>query len=162
MRCLPLVILAAVLIAGFAWFLRSEGGGQPTAGYQLTIRSETGTLLWHVPVSLGERVTLRYIHSVARRPVEETFLVEDNHLLLVETVFDSFGAGLPTEPDPGARMYLDEETHTLHIIGMARSFPVIRQRVGSIAAHQLMVRDQMVPLASLAEAGALVNIQVER
>lgn len=119
-------------------------------------------LLWHVPVSIGERVTLYYIHSVAQRPVKEIFLVEDGRLLLIETTFDSFGAGLPTEPDPGARMYLDEREHTLHITGMARPFPVIRQRVGSIAAHRLMVRDQTVALASLAEAGTLVNIQVER
>ncbi|UFJ39978.1 DUF1850 domain-containing protein [Brevibacillus humidisoli] len=54
------------------------------------------TLLGALPFSLGERFTVEWVHSVELTPWRETYtLGESGGLLLVETAFRSFGAGVP-------------------------------------------------------------------
>lgn len=43
----------------------------------------------------GEIFGIEYIHSVEQSPVLENFLVEDKDIILVDTYFHSYGAGLP-------------------------------------------------------------------
>ncbi|MDP3284544.1 MAG: DUF1850 domain-containing protein, partial [Desulfobacterales bacterium] len=48
-----------------------------------------------VRMQSGEEFTISFIHSVNRRPVYDTLRVESNHLVIVRSRFDSFGAGMP-------------------------------------------------------------------
>ncbi|MDV2684970.1 DUF1850 domain-containing protein [Alkalihalophilus lindianensis] len=49
-------------------------------------------------INVGDQWTIKWIHSVEKTPWEETYEVsEDGSLRLVETVFYSFGAGVPHE-----------------------------------------------------------------
>ncbi|MBU1180587.1 MAG: DUF1850 domain-containing protein, partial [Proteobacteria bacterium] len=43
----------------------------------------------------GEEFTISFIHSVNRRPVYDTLRVESDHLVIVRSRYDSFGAGMP-------------------------------------------------------------------
>ncbi len=59
-----------------------------------------------------EIFTVAYTHSVELCPVTETYLIKGNRIILTETYFESFGAGLPaTTPytfeikDKGFRIY---------------------------------------------------------
>ena len=42
-----------------------------------------------------ETFTISYTHSVELCPVTETYLIKDREIILTETYFESFGAGLP-------------------------------------------------------------------
>jgi hypothetical protein len=44
---------------------------------------------------IGEEVVLSFVHSVNRRPVYDTLRLETDHLVIVRSRFDSFGAGMP-------------------------------------------------------------------
>ena len=59
-----------------------------------------------------ESFTVLYTHSVELCPVTETYIIENDHIILTETYFESYGAGLPaTTPykfektDKGFRIY---------------------------------------------------------
>jgi len=43
----------------------------------------------------GEEFVLSFIHSVNKRPVYDTLRIEGDHLLIVKSRYDSFGAGMP-------------------------------------------------------------------
>ena len=47
-------------------------------------------------VQSGDEFTISWIHSVEKTPWRETYQIADNgELLLIETAFQSFGAGVP-------------------------------------------------------------------
>ncbi|MCQ4922633.1 DUF1850 domain-containing protein [Tissierella carlieri] len=59
-----------------------------------------------------ESFTIEYTHSVQLTPVSETYIINGNDIILVESYFQSYGAGLPsTTPyefeitDKGFRIY---------------------------------------------------------
>ena len=43
---------------------------------------------------------LSFVHSVNRRPVYDTLRVERDHLVIVRSRYDSFGAGMPEASTP--------------------------------------------------------------
>lgn len=60
----------------------------------------------------GDKFTIAYTHSVELCPVTESYLIKNNRIILTETYFESYGAGLPaTTPytfefkDKGFRIY---------------------------------------------------------
>ena len=60
----------------------------------------------------GQSFTVLYTHSVELCPVTETYIIENEDIILTETYFESYGAGLPaTTPykfektDRGFRIY---------------------------------------------------------
>lgn len=46
-------------------------------------------------VKEGASFTVAYTHSVQLCPVTETYVIKDGEIILTETYFESFGAGLP-------------------------------------------------------------------
>lgn len=75
----------------------------------VTVRPARGIgLLWAAPAGAGTACTLTWTHTVSRRPVSETYLVEaDRRLRLQEMVFDQEGPNLPSEPEEGATWRLE-------------------------------------------------------
>lgn len=127
----------------------------------LEVRSRGGRLLFGRPVKLHERVTLNYIHSVARRPVDEVWEVASPGVLILrETIYDSFGAGLPADLAPGEALELKDGR--LRISGMDRRLPVVGLAVGRTAEHTLIFAGGSVRLADVSPPGSLVEIRVAR
>jgi hypothetical protein len=131
--------------------------------YTLEIRAEeTGALLWRDTLCPAQTLTLRYVHSINKRPVEEIFRATDDGLLLTGVVYDSFGVGMPTEPDPGATLTLDYASGKIRITGMTRRFAPLRLRVGSVAEQELIIGSQRLRLDTLAQPTTLLSLSVTR
>jgi hypothetical protein len=131
--------------------------------YALEIRAdETGALLWRHPLCPERPLTLRYIHSINKRPVEEIFRATDDGLLLIGVVYDSFGVGMPTEPDPGATLSLDYASGKIRITGMTRRFAPLRLRVGSVAEQELILGAQQFRMDALAPPTTLLALNTSR
>ncbi len=56
---------------------------------------KTGEYLKSWRIKDGEVFAIEYIHSVEQSPVLENFLVDKGDIILLDTYFHSFGAGLP-------------------------------------------------------------------
>ncbi|MGH2374721.1 MAG: DUF1850 domain-containing protein [bacterium] len=114
------------------------------------VEARTDRVLWRRAVEPGERVELRYIHSVERTPVIEEFRAERHGLRLVAMRFYSQGAGLPTEG------YTREGDQ--FVLRTNRRIGTLPLRVSSIAGHRLRVGAVDVDLAALAGDGAAVAL----
>lgn len=118
----------------------------------------SGQVLWCAPVRMGEEFVLSFIHSVNRRPVFDTLRAQGDHLVIVKSVFDAFGAGMPdvsTEEGqlsvmPGGWLQWDVNRPVTEII----------LRVGEVADHTLTFRTEQFALADLAEPGTAIVFRV--
>lgn len=128
----------------------------------LEIRAQQdGRLLSAGQVQSGSIVILRFTHSVARRPVDELWEVSEKEILILrETVYDSFGAGLPTDLGPGEKMTVQEGW--IRIYNMDRVLPSVKLAVGTVADHHLFYGAQQLRLSELTAPGTLITIEVTR
>lgn len=131
---------------------------------RLTFRVEgmrSGVCLYQAPVKEGDEFTLEFVHSIERTPVKEIFRIEgDGKIYLVETEYESFGAGLPTMPDEGAKSVV--EGGKIRITGMRREIEPFLVAVSPVPGHVLTVGGEEVVLASLAKPGTGLRIRVVR
>jgi hypothetical protein len=108
----------------------------------------------------GDEFVLCFVHSVNRRPVYDTLRVEDGHLVIVRSRFDSFGAGMPeTSTQDG----------TLTVAGdgwlewtVNRPAPEVTVRVGWVADHTLHYKGREIRLSDLAEPGSALTLRVRK
>ena len=125
----------------------------------LSVESPSGTSFLRIPLGTGEPFAIRYIHSVAKRPVVEVFTpAPGERIQLRETAFDSFGAGLPFEAEEGARFLVEQGR--FRIVGMRRFFRSVPVRVGRVAEHTLLVRDGEIPLRDFEQPGQTVTLKI--
>ncbi len=125
----------------------------------LEIRAgEGGKLLKAIPVTRGERVTYSYVHSVMKTRVDEVLEVAaGDHLVVRETLYDMFGAGLPSDVPDGI-VSIDAATGKFRISQMSRDLPIMRVRVGFVAQQTLEVGAEMIRLDSLAPPTSLLVV----
>jgi hypothetical protein len=142
------LVLAVAFPAGM-WLLQPR----PALVVEETRGART---VWAVPAREGETFYLRYIHSVNRRRVEDTYRVLGGEIVLTETRFEAQGAGLG---------YMGEGVESARngwtiISGLHRRLPVLYLRVGSIADHCLVIRDTEFHLWDRVPPFSLVAIRV--
>jgi hypothetical protein len=107
-----------------------------------------------------ETFVVAFTHSVNRRPVYDTLRAAGDHLVIVSSRFDAFGAGMP-ESTTGEG--------TLEVAGdgwlqwtVNRPVPEVTLRVGRVAGHRLRLKGREIPLTDLAEPGAPLTLRVRR
>lgn len=114
----------------------------------------TGHVLWCSPMKAGEEFVLSFTHSVNKRPVFDTLRAQGDHIVIVKSLFDAFGAGMPdgsTEEGQLSVLPGGWLEWTLN-----RPVPEIILRVGEVANHTLAIKAREFPLADLAEPGTAV------
>lgn len=137
------LLLLAVVTAALLWVV------WPTTVLEIRAGPED-VLVKTIPVSSGELITYSYVHSVQKTPVDEIIEVSaGGHLVVRETVYDMYGAGLPSDI-LGGDFSIDVENGKFRISNMSRdmlSWPV---RVTFTPGQTLEVRGEKLPLSSLA------------
>jgi hypothetical protein len=108
----------------------------------------------------GEEFALSFVHSVNKRPVYDTFRVEDDHLVVVASRFDSFGAGMPDSPTKEGTIRVDRDGWLQWTIN--RPVPEIRFFVGWVAQHTLYLKGQTFLLTDRVEPGTSLSIRVRK
>ncbi|MFO7708829.1 MAG: DUF1850 domain-containing protein [Desulfobacterales bacterium] len=109
-------------------------------------------------VSPGEEFVLAFVHSVNRRPVYDTLRVMDDHLVIVKSRFDAFGAGMPEASTQDGTLRVAEDGWLEWTVN--RPVPEVTVRVGRVAEHTLVIKGREVPLLGLAEPGAPLTLSI--
>jgi hypothetical protein len=148
------------------------------AGLAIAGAGAAGFLLWTVGPSLeivaagsehvvlcarvekGEELVLSFIHSVNRRPVYDTFRVEPDHLVIVKSRFDAFGAGMPESSTVEGTLAVAPDGWLEWTVN--RSLPDVTVRVGRVAEHTLHFKDRAIRLSDLAEPGRALTLRVRK
>ena len=127
----------------------------------LTAEDEGGKVVFILPVYEGDRYTIRFIHSVARRPVDEIYEIASDCSILRETVYDMMGAGLPYEPTAGQTFTVEDGKY--HIRGFDMRIPALTYRINKVVAdHTLLIGRDVYPLKRWAAPGKPLTFRVRR
>lgn len=151
-------LLAALLWAAALAPLQASAAADG-AGGELCVLDVQGTVRGAWPLGEGQGFAIRYTHSVALTPVEDHFVITDGVIHLDRTVYQDFGAGLPTAPEAGQRM--SAAAGHLVISGYARPLASFDVRVGRVAGHTLLLPPDAgggeVPLTELGAPGSALT-----
>lgn len=136
------LILLFSLMAGSA----SAAASQPN----LVVRDfDSGKIILSLKVKSGDLFTIRYIHSVDKKPIFEQFRLDPGRgLVLEKTWFRMFGAGLGHWPGHGQLTQKDGWITIDKIDYTLGSFVL---RIGSPGVdHTILYRQQKINLSALA------------
>ena len=126
-----------VLLLLLTHVLLPQGASAAPGPLSLVFINEENTVVLTQPLEEGQCFGIRFIHSVAKSPVEEWFCAEKAQLFLEKTVYQDFGAGLPFTPEAGQRMRFEGKSIILE--GFHRQFDQVSVRIGRIAHHTLLL-----------------------
>lgn len=127
-------------------------------GPALEMVDRNGTPVFCRRADVGQEFVLSFVHSVNRRPVYDTLRVERDHLVIVRSRFDAFGAGMPEASTQDGTLALSKDGWLEWTVN--RSVPEITMRVGWVANHTLRIGDREIRLADLAEPGQPLTMRV--
>jgi len=120
-------------------------------------RAESSAPLLCAKMRAGEEIVLAFVHSVNRRPVYDTIRVASDRLVVVKSVFDSFGAGMPEASTEEGTLRVAENGWLEWTIN--RPMPEVVVRIGWVANHTLRLKGRQVALADLAPPGTAVALR---
>ena len=114
-----------------------------------------------IPIPPDARFSVEYTHSVSRTPVQEVYRVlPDRRLLLIETVFTSYGAGHPEQAHNG----FEVTDKGFRIYGINQPFDFLVYRTASQhseAAVTLVVENKEYPFLLFSEERTPVRITIK-
>jgi hypothetical protein len=108
----------------------------------------------------GEEFILSFIHSVNKRPVYDTLRAQGDHIIIVKSRFDAFGAGMPDGSTDEGQFVVLPEGQLEWIVNRQTSEIIVR--VGRVAQHKLKLKGREIPLVELAEPGAALTFRVRK
>ena len=116
-------------------------------------------VLFMSPISKGETFEIRYIHSVERIPVAGIFRVVDgNRIEVEESIFSSYGAGLPSDTPREDVIFERNQMRIRHRdVAMER----LRIFISPFTRQQFIHSGATIDLSSVKE-GHIVEIRVRR
>jgi hypothetical protein len=152
LRIAALIAACVGAIAGFLFW--------PLPSVLEIVNGADGGVVFCARVRSGEEFMLSFVHSVNRRPVYDTLRVEADHLVIVKSRFDSFGAGMPEASTQDGTLTVAEDGWLEWTVN--RPTPEITVRVGRVADHTLLYKGRTLRLADLAEPGSALTLRVRK
>ena len=120
----------------------------------------SGRVVFCSRVKPGEEFVLSFVHSVNRRPVYDTLRTEADHLVIVKSRFDSFGAGMPESTTSEGTLTVARDGWLEWVVN--RPVPDVTVRVGRVADHTLHLKGREIRLSDLSEPGSALTMRVRK
>ncbi|MGO1468855.1 MAG: DUF1850 domain-containing protein [Tissierella sp.] len=120
-------------------------------------RTEKYLELWRVKEE--EEFTIKYTHSVEKSPVTEKYKVYEDEIILLETTFKSYGAGLPATTEYDFELIDDG----FRIYNINKKYRDVIYRTGAeIANHEIIIGDKTYEFLDFSKKRAGVRFSTER
>lgn len=105
----------------------------------LAIDYKTNKYIKSWKIKDGEKFTIEYTHSVQLTPVSETYIIDEDEIILIESYFMSYGAGLPaTTP---YKFQITDKGFRIYEINEIMEYLIYRTGA-EIANHKLILQDE--------------------
>ena len=110
--------------------------------------------------TIGDTFDVYWTHSVSRRPVIETYKIEDDYMISIhEMKFDTFSANLPASPDYNTKWEYTKDY--IRVYNYEVEFDAVPVVIGKVRAdHILIYKDLNVHLKDVYKPGGFVKIRV--
>ncbi|MBQ4606996.1 MAG: DUF1850 domain-containing protein [Clostridia bacterium] len=105
----------------------------------------------------GTEFLVEFTHSVNLSPVIDTFRAENGEIRAVKAKFYAFGAGMPTELNPGESFSFTEDG-AMEITGITTVYDSLNYIVGTVFDYYLTIGGETVNLRELCGRNAHVEI----
>ncbi len=100
--------------------------------------AETGQIYLIRSCPVGSEFTVEFTHSVNLSPVIDYFAAEDGSIRATKAKFYAFGAGMPTELNPGESFAFTEDG-AMEITGITRTYGKLSYIVGTVFDYYLSI-----------------------
>ena len=157
--------VAFLFLLPLAFLFLAAGAYLRSPVQSVVLYDDKGEVRYRFVPDADPRFSIRFLHSWARSPVDEIFKIgSDDVIVLVETIYEDFGAGLPHEPEAGQpRESMKVENGKIHIKNIDRPVPDLQVRAGRfVANHELIHGDKKIPLSQIVSPGGAVVFRVEK
>ncbi len=125
-----------------------------------TLVVDDGKILLSLPIKPEERFYITYMHSVNRTPVTDTIEYTGSELVVRESLFQSYGAGISVGDDIGQKIVFTE--NGLLMTGIDIPYDHIDLMTGTYADHRLVFRGKEYVLKDYAGEQKHVTIYVRK
>ena len=146
------LIISGTIIAGYLLW--------PFIPVLEIVDGRVGRVAFCARVKTGDEFVVSFIHSVNRRPVYDTLRVEADHLVVVKSRFDAFGAGMPESSTSEGTLAVAPDGWLEWTVN--RPVPDVTIRVGRVADHTLHLKDREIHLSDLSEPGTALTLRVRK
>ena len=133
----------------------------PGSRFLVLTNARNGAVLLKHPIYEYDIFAISYVHSVNKSTVVELFQIRQDQIILTALEFETFGAGMPTELEPGQVMIHLPEGR-MRIEGFNRHISNLQILIGYDTYHTLHLGEQSIPLNTLADPGYPVKFTVGR
>ncbi|MBP2242837.1 hypothetical protein J2Z40_003418 [Cytobacillus eiseniae] len=122
----------------------------------------TGKVLAYIPIHKDEQFKIKYLHSIHRSDVIESYLVtKDKQIKQYELMYEDFAIGMPENASEGE--IFEHKDGKYFIKNMNRIFPLFDLRLGKVRAnHTLIYKELEYPLSRYIEPGTLLRIKIDK
>lgn len=125
--------------------------------YLVVRDAESGRIYMVSPCPEGMEFLVEFTHSVNLSPVIDTFRAENGQIRAVKAKFYAFGAGMPTELNPGESFAFTEDG-AMEITGITRTYDRLSYIVGTVYDYYLTIGGEVINLRELCGRNAHVEI----
>lgn len=152
-RIIAILIIVTVLVIAVSY---------PFFSAVVAEEGESGRPLAFFLNKPGEKFSIKYIHSIHRTPVLETYLTNKNgEIVQTEIRFEEFGIGMPS--GPSGNETFTQKNGTYILANMNRTFSSLDIRVGQVVAdHRLIIDGEEYPFSSFSDKGSWVRIETKK
>lgn len=106
-----------------------------------------------------EDFTIKYTHSVEKSPVTEKYKIGKDKIILLETTFKSYGAGLPATTEYKFEFIEDG----FRIYDIDKTYKNVIYRTGAeIANHEIIIKDKIYEFLDFSEGRTGVEFSLEK
>ncbi|TFJ91271.1 DUF1850 domain-containing protein [Lentibacillus salicampi] len=152
-RRLALLFMGLIIVVGIYLLLKDVHVMYATA--------DNGDVLIAERISSDTTFSSRYLHSVVKCPIIEKYVVGDDYeMVLMESWNCSFGAGIETEPPPGATDRLEDGFYVIDQID--KPFQEVLFHPVSIAEQVLTIDGEKWDISNEPFEGRTFSLQIEK
>lgn len=123
--------------------------------------ADTGVVIAQYPISLGDRFSVTFIHSVNKSPVTDVYEIRKDGIYVVQTIYYSFGAGVQTEIEEGQTLQYGEDGSMI-VSGFDKRLDNLSYIVGTVSDHTLKIGGQIISLRDLCGRNATIRFSCAR
>lgn len=120
----------------------------PTEDCLILRNGKTGDILASYPMKEGGEFSVRFKHSVNQTPVEDCYRIENGGIVVYQTIYYSFGAGVQTELEEGQTLTYAEDGAMI-VSGWHQPMEELLYNISPVYDHALKVNGAEISLRSL-------------